>query len=134
MNRFKFWQIFLIYTVVLLGIIYALPNFYPTKPSLQIAFGDSSKFLNQNINSEIEEVLSSENIKFDEISVEENSLKIVFDNVADQLAGRRLLANYSEGEFIIAMNSEPSTPEWLRSIGGKPINLGLDLAGGIHFS
>ena len=133
MNRFKIWQIFLIYTVVLLGIIYALPNFYPTKPSLQIAFGDSSRLLNKNINYEIEEVLSAENITFDEIAVEENSLKIVFDDVADQLAGRRLLANYSEGEFIIAMSSEPSTPEWLRSLGGKPINLGLDLAGGIHF-
>jgi preprotein translocase subunit SecD len=132
-NRFKIWQIFLIYTVVLLGIIYALPNFYPTKPSLQIAFGDSSRLLNKNINYEIEEVLSAENITFDEIAVEENSLKIVFDDVADQLAGRRLLANYSEGEFIIAMSSEPSTPEWLRSLGGKPINLGLDLAGGIHF-
>ena len=133
MNRFKIWQIFLIYTVVLLGIIYALPNFYPTKPSLQIAFGDSSRLLNKNINNEIEEVLSAENITFDEIAVEESSLKIVFDDVADQLAGRRLLANYSEGEFIIAMSSEPSTPEWLRSLGGKPINLGLDLAGGIHF-
>lgn len=133
MNRFKIWQIFLIYTVVLLGIIYALPNFYPTKPSLQIAFGDSSRLLNKNINYEIEEVLSAENITFDEIAVEESSLKIVFDDVADQLAGRRLLANYSEGEFIIAMSSEPSTPEWLRSLGGKPINLGLDLAGGIHF-
>ena len=133
MNRFKIWQIFLIYTVVLLGVIYALPNFYPTKPSLQIAFGDSSRLLNKNINYEIEEVLSAENITFDEIAVEESSLKIVFDDVADQLAGRRLLANYSEGEFIIAMSSEPSTPEWLRSLGGKPINLGLDLAGGIHF-
>ena len=133
MNRFKIWQIFLIYTVVLLGIIYALPNFYPTKPSLQIAFGDSSRLLNKNINYEIEEVLSAENITFEEIAVEENSLKIVFDDVSDQLAGRRLLANYSEGEFIIAMSSEPSTPEWLRSLGGKPINLGLDLAGGIHF-
>ena len=133
MNRFKIWQIFLIYTVVLLGIIYALPNFYPTKPSLQIAFGDSSRLLNKNINYEIEEVLSAENITFDEIAVEESSLKIVFDDVADQLAGRRLLADYSEGEFIIAMSSEPSTPEWLRSLGGKPINLGLDLAGGIHF-
>ena len=36
-------------------------------------------------------------------------------------------------DFIIALNSEPSTPSWLSSLGGKPINLGLDLAGGIHF-
>mgnify|MGYP001502858527 CR=1 FL=1 len=36
----------------------------------------------KNINYEIEEVLNAENITFDEIAVEENSLKIVFDDVS----------------------------------------------------
>ena len=69
----------------------------------------------------------------DRINIEENSAKVIFDDVENQLSGRRVLADYSEGDFIIALNSEPSTPEWLNNIGGKPINLGLDLAGGIHF-
>tara|TARA_B100002019_G_scaffold291058_1_gene310202 strand:+ start:406 stop:2247 length:1842 start_codon:yes stop_codon:yes gene_type:complete len=132
-NKFKIWQIFIIYAIVLVGIIYALPNFYPTKPSLQIAFGDSSKLLGKNITTEVSKVLKDQEIKFNEIEIDGSSFKVIFEDLENQLAGRRALANYSEGEFIIAMASEPTTPDWLRSIGGKPLNLGLDLAGGIHF-
>ena len=133
MNQFKTWQIGLIYSVLIIGIIFAMPNFYPTKPALQVAFGASASVLNKNITQEIASELESKEIKFEKIELNENSLKIIFNDVEDQLAGRRTLAEYSDGDFIIALNSEPSTPEWLRSIGGKPVNLGLDLAGGIHF-
>ena len=133
MNQFKIWQIGLIYSVLIIGIIFAMPNFYPTKPALQVAFGASASVLNKNIAQEIASELESKEIRFEKIELNENSLKIIFNDVEDQLAGRRTLAEYSDGDFIIALNSEPSTPEWLRSIGGKPVNLGLDLAGGIHF-
>ena len=133
MNQYKIWQIILIYSVLVFGILYALPNFYPTKPAIQIAFGDTAKLLNANVKDELSKVLSDKEIAFNEINIEENSAKVIFDDVENQLSGRRVLADYSEGDFIIALNSEPSTPEWLNNIGGKPINLGLDLAGGIHF-
>ena len=133
MNQFKIWQIGLIYSVLIVGIIFAMPNFYPTKPSLQVAFGASSAVLNTNIVQSVTSELEEKNIEFEKIELNDNSLKIIFDDVEDQLAGRRALAEYSDGDFIIALNSEPSTPEWLRSLGGKPVNLGLDLAGGIHF-
>jgi len=132
-NQYKIWQIILIYSVLVFGILYALPNFYPTKPAIQIAFGDTAKLLNTNVKDELSKVLSDKEIAFNEINIEENSAKVIFDDVENQLSGRRVLADYSEGDFIIALNSEPSTPEWLYNIGGKPINLGLDLAGGIHF-
>ena len=133
MNQYKVWQVALIYSVLIFGIIYALPNFFPTKPAIQIAFGDSLKANNTNIISDLSSELENKNVAFTDIQLEENSAKIIFDEVADQLAARRVLSSYSEGEFIIALNSEPSTPSWLSSLGGKPINLGLDLAGGIHF-
>jgi len=132
-NQFKIWQIGLIYSVLIIGIIFATPNFYPTKPALQVAFGGSASALNKNIVQAVTSELEAKNIEFEKIESNENSLKIIFDDVEDQLAGRRVLAEYSDGDFIIALNSEPSTPEWLRSLGGKPVNLGLDLAGGIHF-
>ena len=133
MNQFKNWQIGLIYSVLIIGIIFAMPNFYPTKPALQVAFGASSSVPNTNIIQSVTSELESKSIEFEKIELDENSLKIIFDDVENQLAARRTLAEYSDGEFIIALNSEPSTPEWLRSLGGKPVNLGLDLAGGIHF-
>ena len=133
MNRFKVWQYFLIFSVLILGALFALPNIYPSKPALQIAVGDSSVQLNDNFLAEIKNELTKEEISYQSIEASEASVKIVLDDVESQLASRRVLADYSGGDFIIALTSEPSTPEWLQNLGASPINLGLDLAGGIHF-
>lgn len=133
MNRFKVWQYFLIFSVLILGALFALPNIYPSKPALQIAVGDSSVQLNDNFLAGITKELTKEEISFQSIEASEASVKIVLDDVESQLASRRVLADYSGGDFIIALTSEPSTPEWLQNLGASPINLGLDLAGGIHF-
>ena len=131
MNQFRIWQYLLIFSTILIGIIYAIPNFFPSKPALQIALGGSTA--NERVIIEVSEVLDRNNINYSEILLQENSVKVVLDNVEDQLASRRLIADYSDGDYIIALNSEPTTPDWLRNIGGNPLNLGLDLAGGIHF-
>ncbi len=34
---------------------------------------------------------------------------------------------------VVALNLAPTTPEWLQKIGAKPMKLGLDLRGGVHF-
>ena len=133
MNRFKVWQYFLIFSVLILGALFALPNIYPSKPALQIAVGDSSIQLNDNFLAGITNELTKEEISYQSIEASEASVKIVLDDVESQLASRRVLADYSGGDFIIALTSEPSTPEWLQNLGASPINLGLDLAGGIHF-
>ena len=104
MNKYKVWQIALIYSVLVFGIIFALPNFFPTKPAIQIAFGDSLRAANTNIVNDLSSELKNKNVTFTEIELEENSAKIIFEDVADQLAARRVLSSYSDGEFIIALN------------------------------
>lgn len=133
MNQFKIWQYSLIASVLFVGVIFALPNIFPSKPALQIALGNSSDEINSNLISDIEKRLNEEGILVGSLELEDNSLTIVLDSVDDQLSSRRILSNFSDGDYIIALKSEPSTPKWLREIGAKPLNLGLDLAGGIHF-
>ena len=133
MNQFKIWQYSLIASVLFVGVIFALPNIFPSKPALQIALGNSSDEINSNLISDIEKTLNEEGILVGSLELEDNSLTIVLESVDDQLSSRRILSNFSDGDYIIALKSEPSTPKWLREIGAKPLNLGLDLAGGIHF-
>lgn len=133
MNQFKIWQYSLIASVLFVGVIFALPNIFPSKPALQIALGNSSDEINSNLISNIEKTLNEEGILVGSLELEDNSLTIVLESVDDQLSSRRILSNFSDGDYIIALKSEPSTPKWLREIGAKPLNLGLDLAGGIHF-
>ena len=64
MNQYKVWQVALIYSVLIFGIIYALPNFFPTKPAIQIAFGDSLKANNTNIISDLTSELENKNVAF----------------------------------------------------------------------
>ena len=133
MNQFKIWQYSLIASVLFVGVIFALPNIFPSKPALQIALGNSSDEINSNLISNIEKTLKEEGILVGSLELEDNSLTFVLESVDDQLSSRRILSNFSDGDYIIALKSEPSTPKWLREIGAKPLNLGLDLAGGIHF-
>ena len=133
MNQFKIWQYSLIASVLFVGVIFAMPNIFPSKPALQIALGNSSDEINSNLISDIEKTLNEEGILVGSLELEDNSLTIVLESVDDQLSSRRILSNFSDGDYIIALKSEPSTPKWLREIGAKPLNLGLDLAGGIHF-
>ena len=116
-----------------MGVIYAMPNIYPSKPALQVALGETNIDINENLIIDIESQLTSQQIYADSLEFEANALTIVLNSVDDQLSARRILSNFSDGDYIIALTNEPSTPVWLSDIGARPLNLGLDLAGGIHF-
>ena len=79
MNQFRIWQYLLIFSIILIGIIYAIPNFFPSKPALQIALGGSAA--NERVIIEVSEVLDQNNINYSEILLQENSVKVVLDNV-----------------------------------------------------
>ena len=110
-----------------------LPNLYPTQPSIQVAYTDSGRSADQILLNELEEILENNNINYQEIFLRENKIVIKFTSLDDQLDSKTLLQNSLLDKVIIALNLEPSTPDWLKDIGGKPVKLGLDLSGGVHF-
>jgi len=116
-----------------LGFTYALPNLYPTQPSIQVAYTDSGRSADQMLLNDLEETLNANNINYQEIFLRENKIVIKFNSLDDQLDSKTLLQNKLLDKVIIALNLEPSTPDWLKNIGGQPLKLGLDLSGGVHF-
>ena len=133
MNKFSIYQYLLILVVLVLGFTYALPNLYPTQPSIQVAYTDSGRSADQMLLNDLEETLNDNNINFQEIFLRENKIVIKFNSLDDQLDSKTLLQNKLLDKVIIALNLEPSTPDWLKNIGGQPLKLGLDLSGGVHF-
>ena len=117
----------------MLGFTYALPNLYPTQPSIQVAYTDSGRSADQMLLNDLEETLNDNNINYQEIFLRENKIVIKFNSLDDQLDSKTLLQNKLLDKVIIALNLEPSTPDWLKNIGGQPLKLGLDLSGGVHF-
>ena len=133
MNKFSIYQYLLIFFVLVLGFVYALPNLYPTQPSIQVAYTDSGRSADQILLNELEDILENNNINYQEIFLRENKIVIKFTSLDDQLDSKTLLQNSLLDKVTIALNLEPSTPDWLKDIGGKPVKLGLDLSGGVHF-
>ena len=119
--------------VLLIGILYSLPNLYPAKPSIQATYADSALAADQNLYDRIENILDSAEIDDFNIALIDNNIAVNFNSLDDQLKGKSLLERAFLDEVIIALNLQPSTPEWLKNIGGSPLRLGLDLSGGVHF-
>ena len=157
MNKFSIYQYLLILVVLVVGSIYALPNLYPTQPSIAVAYTDSAKSADQSLLEEIEDILKkaaeddmqdeSSYINaddatkekmilekaYDETLLRENKIIIKFDNVDNQLSSKTILQKNLLDRAIIALFLEPSTPSWLKKIGANPVKLGLDLSGGVRF-
>ena len=133
MNKFSISQYLIIIFVLVLGFTYALPNLYPTQPSIQVAYTDSGKSADQSLLNELEGLLNENNIEPLEVFLRDNKIVIKFESLDDQLDSKTILQNKLLDKVIIALNLEPSTPDWLKDIGGQPLKLGLDLSGGVHF-
>tara|TARA_B100001093_G_scaffold273676_1_gene261565 strand:- start:1730 stop:3586 length:1857 start_codon:yes stop_codon:yes gene_type:complete len=132
-NKFSIYQYLLILVILLLGFTYALPNLYPTQPSIQVAYTDSGRSADQMLVSDLEDILNLNGISYEELSLVENKIVIKFANLEQQLESKTVIQNKLLDKVIVALNLEPTTPEWLKNIGGKPVKLGLDLSGGVHF-
>jgi preprotein translocase subunit SecD len=116
-----------------IGVIYSLPNLYPAKPAIQIAYTDSGKSADQILLNQVKDILEGQSTGVESVGLKDNNIIAKFDNFDDQLAGKAALQKILLDDAIVALNLEPSTPQWLRNIGGGPLKLGLDLSGGVHF-
>ena len=133
MNKFSIYQYLTILFVLVVGFTYALPNLYPTQPSIQVAYTDSGKSADQSLLNELENILEESSSGYEEIFLRDNKIVIKFSTLDQQLNSKTVLQNKLLDKVIIALNLEPTTPDWLKSLGGKPVKLGLDLSGGVHF-
>ena len=55
-----------------MGSIYALPNLYPTQPSIQVAYTDSARSADQMLLNELEDILEKSNVGYEDIFLREN--------------------------------------------------------------
>ena len=132
MNRYPSWLNTLVVLVFITGFVFALPNVYSSLPSVQIANSDGSKMDNEQIDEAIDLIRSLDINPVTEY-IEDGRVVILFSDPEDQLiSGDRLRSRYQDSKSV-AYTLTPNLPNWLRSIGIKPMSLGLDLRGGVYF-
>ena len=132
MNRYPSWLNILVVLVFITGFVFALPNVYSSLPSVQIANADGSKMDNEQIDEAIDLIRTLDINPVTEY-IEDGRAVILFSDPEDQLiSGDRLRSRYLDSKSV-AYTLTPNLPNWLRSIGIKPMSLGLDLRGGVYF-
>ncbi|OUX38955.1 MAG: protein translocase subunit SecD [Proteobacteria bacterium TMED261] len=136
-NTFKSWQYLLIVFVLLLGVVYALPNVYQPDPSIQVR-SEGETPLQANFASKLSERFSAISLSVKAIDIDDGEQEILFRflNDQDQLRAQSVIDEYIAEEqldYLSSLNRASTAPGWLQDIGGRPMSLGLDLSGGVHF-
>lgn len=131
LNRYPLWKNLLILLVVLLGLLYSVPNIYPDDEAIQIT--STNLLLSQSDEAVVTTALEASEIDFFGLELDESSLLVRFNSVDEQLRAKTAIENALPDGYIVALNLAPTTPAWLQAIGAGKMNLGLDLQGGVHF-
>jgi preprotein translocase subunit SecD len=132
MNQYPAWKYLLIVSILVIGTFYALPNLFGEDPALQITSARGFA-IPLDLEANIKDALIVENIKFKDWEQQGNRLLYRLNSTEDQLLAADVLKEALGEQYVVALNLAHSTPGWLRSMGGKPMTLGLDLQGGVHF-
>jgi len=142
MNRYPLWKYLVIALALLIGVVYSIPNLFGEVPAIQIAGSKTSSKIDLNTQEKADLALAnakiSSNGSFYEAQGSSGTIKIRFKDTDTQLKAKDLLekelnADFSNPDYIIALNLLTNTPNWLLSINALSMPLGLDLRGGVYF-
>ena len=131
--RYPAWKYLLILVVLVISTLYALPSLYPDEPAVQISGAKAGTQIDQTIVQKAEQILQTANISSHDNSFSNNAALLRVDTSETQLKAKEVLRRELGDDYVVALNLAPTTPAWLRKIGAKPMKLGSDLRGGVHF-
>ena len=138
MNRYPVWKYAIIVVVLLVGLIYALPNFFGEAPAVQVSSGKSTVKIDAGTQARVAETLKAAGLAPDLITLDATSVRARFATTDDQLKARdvlqrALVPDPSDPPYVVALNLVSRSPSWLAALRAYPMYLGLDLRGGVDF-
>jgi preprotein translocase subunit SecD len=131
MNRYPVWKYLLVVVVLLLGAVYALPNVFGQAPAIQVSVREGD--LPPDAAERVRGVVERNGIEVTGVRSRENTLLVLLRDDEAQREARAVVSREFGDNYVVALNLVSAAPAWLRAIGGDPVNLGLDLRGGVHF-
>lgn len=137
MNDFPRWKYALVAVVVLLGILYGMPNLFRPQSAVQVS-ANRGATVDEALKEKVQGVLESAKVKFDSVAIGGDRLLVRVEGSDAQLsASDAIKASFAKDElsdkYVVALNQASTVPGWLRMIGANAMPLGLDLRGGVHF-
>lgn len=132
LNQNSIWRYLMVILVMGVSMLYALPNIYPSDPSLQISAVRGAEVSPETV-TQVSEAFAKQNIQVKSVVLDKGQVLARFLSTEDQLKAREVADKLLGDKYVSALNLAPATPAWLDSLGAAPMKLGLDLRGGVHF-
>ena len=133
LNKFPFWKNILIILVALFAFVYAAPNYFPADAAIQLSGQSGSMKIDNDVLKGMQLALDDADIDYFGGKTDDQTALLRIKDRDSQLRAKEIIQAEMGSDYIVALNLAPTTPRWLRSLGGKPMKLGLDLSGGVHF-
>ena len=138
MNRYPVWKYTIIVIVLLVGLVYALPNFFGEAPAVQVSSAKSTVRIDAGTEARVQQALKTAGLAPDLVTLDANSVRARFATTDEQLQARdvlqrALVPDASDPAYVVALNLVSRSPSWLAALNAHPMYLGLDLRGGVHF-
>jgi preprotein translocase subunit SecD len=139
MNRYPLWKYAIILVALLIGVLYTLPNFFGEDPAVQVSSARGTVKVDASTQARVQQALSQAGIKPLDIERDPNSIKVRLANTDQQLKAKdaiqkTLTPDPNDAAYSVALNLLSKTPSWMAAINARPMYLGLDLRGGVHFT
>src|SRR5574343_1093828 len=138
MNRYPLWKYVTIVVALLIATLYTVPNFFGEAPAVQLSAAQATVKLDTSSVVAVEQALAAQGLTAAAVQFDGQSVKARFDSTDDQIKARdaidrALNKDPANTQYVVALTLLPRTPSWLQAVGAKPMYLGLDLRGGVHF-
>jgi len=138
MNRYPVWKYAVIVIALLIAALYTLPNLFGEAPAVQVSSLKTAVRLDDATVTRVEQVLKEAGLDATQVSLDGTSVRARFDATDSQLKAKDaiekvLVPDPADPTYVVALNLLSRSPDWLTALGARPMYLGLDLRGGVHF-
>jgi preprotein translocase subunit SecD len=133
MNRYPIWLYIVIAAVLAVGFVYSVPNLFPESPAIQLSTSKANVKVDDALKGRVDDALKRGGLEVQEAFLEGGSLKVRLPDTDTQIKAKDLVEKELGEDYTVALNLLSNSPRWLAAIGAKPMYLGLDLRGGVHF-
>jgi len=125
MNQYPAWKYLLLIFILVVAVIYALPNLYGADPALQIS-GSRNNVVDQAVADRVSAALNAADIPVKSVETVPGKLLVRFNSTETQLKAVDYVKSELGSGFIVAFNLAPAIPGWLQAANALPMYLGLD--------
>ena len=133
MNKYPLWKYAIIAIAIVVSALYAAPNLFGEVPAVQVAGARASAKVDAAMRTKLEDALKAAGVPLTAVEQEGDALRFLVPDPDTQLKARDVIQKNVGQGYVVALNLVPNSPHWLQAIGSKPMYLGLDLRGGVHF-